>query len=1175
MVDESDRAFSQGVAEYNNYGIGVEHEVLASNLSMWDSEPMLREAAKLAADVCDRYQLPRQRRVANGDPGIYGHSDVRATDCPNLTQPRWDNFLARVASATPCVVGTPTLFSITSESGSSRVTATWKANPEEKLAGYRLYYATDESLTQWAMAADETTLSASSTSVSLLPDQFKVIPAGPVYHFRLAAVGLNNGGPLAESGTSDIYSRSWQTSGQKLLIVDGFDRISGSYKNPVHSFSSGYFKAIRDRSGLQVSTVANEKVEDGTFNLNDYDIVVWFVGDESSADVVFSAAEKNAIISFLNNGGKLFVSGSEIAYNVGRASATGYDLSFMNNYLKSNYLNDGSSGYTPATGTAGSPFEGLSIPFGIVYPEDFPDAISPVGGAVNLLDYSVTPATNKAGIGYKGTFGGGSEPGALVYFAFPLETATEVNISAAIEKILQYFDVATNVAPPITVADEVTLESGAGKRIYILGNDNGNGTNINPATVTIVQAPAHGKATPQEDGTILYASNPGFTGSDAFSYRVNNTEGMSSNTSSVNVKVESVGECEAYKPEKDDRHPVRDLRGAWVTTVFNLDWPTRTATPAQQQAELLRIFDTLKNTGFNTIFFQVRTGSDALYNSPYEPWSYYLTNSEGTPPSPLWDPLAFAIQAAHERGLELHAWVNPYRARTGSYTLDPDHLINQKPSWILTIGTNLILNPGLPDVRAHITKIMYDIASRYDVDGVHFDDYFYPSGITAGMQDAATYANFNPKGIPTIEDWRRDNVNQMIAMVYDTVQHINRTQNRNVVFGVSPFGIWKSGTPAGIAGQSSFSALYCDPIAWMQAGTVDYVAPQLYWKITGAQDYNILSQWWNDQGKLYNRPVFTGHAWYKMIDANNWPASEIEEQIKLNRLPVREDIRGEIGYRTGQIMQNSKGLKTALQQGLYRYKSYAPAYPWLDSICPNAPLRVRLEGDTLRWDAPTPATDGDVADKYVVYSYSDAGQLQSMAGDGKRVLDIVANNNLYIPNAPYANYVVTALDKNNNESTPANSETPNVLLCPNGSTSLPALVEGNSFQWQILQGENWQTLQTDANFSGTQTATLIITNLPLSQYGIQLRCVANGSNTGPAYTIRFGSLWTGTTNEQWSVATNWSCGAVPTIQTDAIINGGVTPFPVVDIPNAEARRVILRTGAQVNVTPGMNLKVGE
>jgi hypothetical protein len=361
----------------------------------------------------------------------------------------------------------------------------------------------------------------------------------------------------------------------------------------------------------------------------------------------------------------------------------------------------------------------------------------------------------------------------------------------------------------------------------------------------------------------------------------------------------------------------------------------------------------------------------------------------------------------------------------------------------------------------------------------------------------------------------------------------------------------------------------------MQAGKVDYIAPQLYWKITGAQDYNILSQWWNDQASMYNRPVFTGHAWYKMIDVNNWAASEIEEQIKLNRLPLRENIRGEIGYRTLQIMQDSKGLKTALQQGLYRYKAYPPAYKWLDSICPNAPMRIRLEGDTLRWDTPLPATDGDIADKYVVYSYSDASQLASMAGDGKRVLDIVASNKLYIPNAPYANYVVTALDKNNNESAPANIETPNVLLCPNGSTSLPALVEGSSYQWQILNGENWQSLQPDANFSGTQTVTLNITNLSLSQYGIQLRCVANGNEAGPAYTIRFGSLWTGASNNEWSVAANWSCGTVPTIQTDVIINGGVTPFPVVNIANAEARRVVLRTGAQVNVMPGMKLTVNQ
>ncbi|MEO6916794.1 MAG: family 10 glycosylhydrolase, partial [Chitinophagaceae bacterium] len=493
---------------------------------------------------------------------------------------------------------------------------------------------------------------------------------------------------------------------------------------------------------------------------------------------------------------------------------------------------------------------------------------------------------------------------------------------------------------------------------------------------------------------------------------------------------------------------------------------SRTLSSAQQQAELIKILDTLNSTGINTVYLQVRPESDALYASNIDPWSYWLTNAQGTAPNPFWDPLAFAITEAHARGMQLHAWMNPYRAKQSTPVLAPNHVANLHPDWTFVSGTLTMLNPGLPQVRDYLSRVIADVASRYDIDGIHFDDYFYPSaGLTS--QDSATYAQNNPTNIASIDDWRRNNVNQLIAKVYDTIAVINAANNRNILFGVSPFGIWKSGMPAGITGTSSYSAMYCDPLAWMQAGKVDYVAPQLYWKITGPQDYNALSTWWNDQGIIYNRHIYPGLALYKMSDANNFPVSEILNQVTLNRDQSHEQVKGQVFFSTKQIMANVKGIKTSLQNNQFHYKAFAPAMPWKDAVCPNAPINARRDGDTIRWDIPALAADGDLPRKYVVYRFSSMAEAKTSINDGRKVYAILPGTKLGLAAADIAGngyYLVTALDKNNNESELNNSD----IILPVSGLSMSLSLSGNviTVSWKTITEINTRTFEVERSTDG-------------------------------------------------------------------------------------------------------------
>ena len=299
----------------------------------------------------------------------------------------------------------------------------------------------------------------------------------------------------------------------------------------------------------------------------------------------------------------------------------------------------------------------------------------------------------------------------------------------------------------------------------------------------------------------------------------------------------------------------REFRAVWVATVDNIDWPSkRTLGTDEQKAELITLLDRAASTGLNAVIFQVRPAGDALYESSIEPWSEYLTGRQGKAPSPLWDPLAFAVKEAHARGLELHAWFNPYRAKHPSAKgpLARSHLSRTNPSLVKTYGTHLWMDPGEPAVRARTLKVVLDVVKRYDIDGVHLDDYFYPykekrtNGSTDFPDDASFKKYRKAGGDLDRDDWRRSNVDKLIEAM-----HVGIAKTKPwVKFGISPFGIWRPGNPESVVGFDAYTQLYADSRKWLRAGWVDYFTPQLYWAIAPEkQSYPKLLAWWAGQNE--------------------------------------------------------------------------------------------------------------------------------------------------------------------------------------------------------------------------------------------------------------------------------------------------------------------------------------
>lgn len=377
----------------------------------------------------------------------------------------------------------------------------------------------------------------------------------------------------------------------------------------------------------------------------------------------------------------------------------------------------------------------------------------------------------------------------------------------------------------------------------------------------------------------------------------------------------------------------REVRAAWVATVSNIDWPSsKTLTVTQQKNEILNILTVASELKLNALWVQVRPQCDALYPSSLEPWSPYLTGTMGKAPNPLYDPLAFWIEEAHKRGIEIHAWFNPYRALVNKDSaVSSNHISVTHPEITKVYGSYKWLDPGEPLTQSHTRSVIMDVVNRYDVDGVVYDDYFYPYPISGTpFPDSGSYALYG--GGLSLENWRRKNVDDFVLSTYNAI----KAAKPWVRYGIGPFGIWKPGNPPGVTGLSAYDSLYADSRKWIQLGWVDYLSPQLYWTIdSSGQPYEALLVWWTQQN-LLGRHILPSNFTSKLDGTSSgWPAQEIQDQIDVTR-----SVAGAVGnchFSMRAFTQNRQNITTLLKQNQYSTVALPPAATWLDSVPPMSP----------------------------------------------------------------------------------------------------------------------------------------------------------------------------------------------------------------------------------------------
>lgn len=488
--------------------------------------------------------------------------------------------------------------------------------------------------------------------------------------------------------------------------------------------------------------------------------------------------------------------------------------------------------------------------------------------------------------------------------------------------------------------------------------------------------------------------------------------------------------------------PKYEFRGVWIATVDNIDWPAHGVwDPAKQKEEFIRILDMHQRNGMNAMIVQVRPSGDAFYPSQYEPWSQWLTGTQGKPPSPYYDPLQFMIEETHKRGMEFHAWLNPYRAvfNIKSSSIAPNHITRIHPEWFLTYGDKKYFDPGNKEAQEFVEKVVQDIVHRYDVDAIHMDDYFYPYRIPGKeFPDEATYKNSGSQ--LNKDDWRRSNTDSIIK----ALSIIIKKENRLCKFGISPFSVWRNKDKDPVrgsdshGGQTNYDDLYADILLWLEKGWIDYVTPQLYLEIGHPKiDYAKMLDWWSRNS--YGRHIYIGHGIYRAGGkeaAWNDP-NELPNQIKLlRRYP---NVQGSIYFSSKSFERNPNGWNDSLRDNYYKYPALIPPMRWIDNEKPWPPIVEReITNDSIIHLTIRPDPRNNVPIKYyVVYQYPMESHSVPFGNVPRYISRFVTEpEGFEIKEALSSKhfsyrYVITAVGKNNNESDLSEIA---ILVQPGGKT---------------------------------------------------------------------------------------------------------------------------------------------